>query len=85
MNFFGKGSIEGEFEFKENSKKMFDDVCNATPMLFRHFTRNALVQGLKKQGCGEVYESIMYDVCKKVTPAQHLASTLEILDKDRTT
>jgi hypothetical protein len=42
------------FDFKENSKAMFTDVCNASPKLVRHFSRDALVKGLKKHGCGEV-------------------------------
>jgi hypothetical protein len=73
------------FTFKENSKKMFDDVCNASPKLVRHFTREALIKGLKKRGCGDVYESTMYDVCREVTPAKYMDRTIAILDKDRTT
>jgi hypothetical protein len=73
------------FDFKENSKAMFTDVCNASPKLVRHFSRDALVKGLKKHGCGEVYESTMYEVCREVTPAKYMARTMAILDKDRTT
>jgi hypothetical protein len=76
--------MEG-FEFKENSKAMFDDVCNLTPWLVRHFTRNGMVNGLKARGCGAVTESIMYDVCREVTPAKYLDRTIEVLDKDKTT
>ena len=74
-----------EFVWKENSKKMFDDVCNASPFLVRHFTRRALVNGLKEHGCGDVTEVMMYDVCREVTPSKYLPRTLEILDGDRTT
>jgi 23S rRNA U2552 (ribose-2'-O)-methylase RlmE/FtsJ len=52
------------FDFKENSKAMFTDVCNASPKLVRHFSRETLVKGLKKHICGKVYESTMYEVCK---------------------
>ena len=74
-----------QFDFKENSKAMFDDVCNASPNLVRHFTRSALTKGLMERGCGAVYESTMYEVCKEVTPAKYLKQTLDILEKDRTT
>jgi len=73
------------FDFKENSRKMFDEVCNITPWLFRHFTRNGLIKGLQDEGCGDVTENIMYDVCKKVTPEKHLKQTLDVLDKYKTT
>ena len=73
------------FDFQENSKAMFIDVCNASPKLVRHFTRNALTKGLKERGCGTVYESTMYDVCKEVTPAKYMEQTMKILDNDRTT
>ena len=73
-----------EFDFEENSKVMFDEVCNGTPWLFRHFTRNALVDGLKARGCGKVTESTMYDVCREVTPARYLDGTIAILDKNKT-
>ena len=75
--------MEG-FEFTENSKVMFEEVCNMTPWLFRSFTRNGLTQGLKDEGCGVVTESKIYDVCRKVTPERHLEKTMEILDKHRT-
>mmetsp|Transcript_50577 Transcript_50577/g.70159 ORF Transcript_50577/g.70159 Transcript_50577/m.70159 type:complete len:108 (-) Transcript_50577:114-437(-) len=74
-----------DFIFKENSKAMFTDVCNAAPKLVRHFTRDGLVKGLKKRGCGEVFESTMYDVCREVTPQKYMKRTMAILDKDRTT
>ena len=74
-----------EFNFLENSRAMFTDVCNDSPKAFRHFTREALVKGLKKHGCGDVTEAIMYEVVKEVTPAKYLERTLAILDKDRTT
>ena len=73
-----------EFEFKENSKTMFEEVCNATPWFVRHFTRNGLVRGLKEKGCGQVTESIMYEVCRDVTPEKHLERTIAILDKNKT-
>ena len=85
-----------DFDFQENSREMFDKVCQATPFLFRHFTRNGLIQGLKERGgagCGSknnkarvvVTEAIMYDVCKQVTPEKHLENTLKILDECKTT
>jgi hypothetical protein len=73
------------FQFEENSKAMFDDVCNGTPWLVRHFTRSGLVKGLTARGCGVVTESIMYDVCREVTPVKYLDRTIAILDKDKTT
>eukprot|EP00527_Entomoneis_sp_CCMP2396_P005863 CAMPEP_0198153216 /NCGR_PEP_ID=MMETSP1443-20131203/63217_1 /TAXON_ID=186043 /ORGANISM="Entomoneis sp., Strain CCMP2396" /LENGTH=77 /DNA_ID=CAMNT_0043819471 /DNA_START=97 /DNA_END=333 /DNA_ORIENTATION=- len=66
--------------FTENSKKMFDEVCNGTPWFVRHFTRNGLVKGLKEKGLDEVTEADMYGVCREVTPPQHLEKTIEILD-----
>jgi hypothetical protein len=73
-----------ELTFTENSKEMFDQVCNSTPWLFRHFTRNGIIKGLKAHGCGEVTEELMYTVCKEVTPGQHLEKTLKILDEYKT-
>lgn len=73
-----------DFEFKENSKVMFDEVCSMTPWLFRGFTKNGLIQGLKDEGCGIVTEQKMYDVCRKVTPAKHLDKTMEVLEKHKT-
>jgi len=72
------------FDFKENSRKMFDEVCNITPWLFRHFTRNGLIKGLQDEGCGNVTENIMYAVCKKVAPEKHLKQTLDVLNKYKT-
>jgi hypothetical protein len=72
-----------DLNFTGNSKIMFEEVCNATPWLFRHFTRNGLVKGLKEEGCGQVTEETMYKVCKQVTPEKHLALTMEILDKHK--
>lgn len=72
-----------EFNFQQNSRVMFDNVCEATPWLFRHFTRNSLVKGLKAHGCGDVTEDIMYTVCKEVTPEKYLESTLKILDENK--
>jgi hypothetical protein len=74
-----------DLNFTENSKAMFDKVCEATPWLFRHFTRNGLIKGLKEHGCGDVTEELMYTVCKEVTPKQHLEKTLKILDENKTT
>jgi hypothetical protein len=74
-----------DLEFKENSKTMFEEVCNATPWLFRHFTRNGLIKGLREEGCGQVTEQVMYKVCQKVTPEKHLPQTIEILEKHKTT
>lgn len=72
------------FHFLENSKVMFDKVCQASPFLVRHFTRSALTKGLEAHGCGDVTEEMMYIVCKEVTPAKYLKRTLKILDENRT-
>jgi hypothetical protein len=74
-----------DFDFKENSKLMFEKVCEATPWFVRHFTRSGLVNGLKERGCGEVNEEIMYEVCRAITPERHLDSTIKILDENKTT
>jgi hypothetical protein len=74
-----------EFNFTENSKEMFDKVCESSPWFVRHFTRNGLVKGFKERGCGDVTEKIMYDVCKQVTPPKYLENTLKILDECKTT
>lgn len=74
-----------DFNFQENSKEMFDQVCLASPWFVRHFTRNGLIKGLKARKCGDVTESIMYDVCKEVTPPKYLEDTLKILDEHKTT
>ena len=76
-------TMEG-LDFQENSKEMFDKVCQASPFFVRHFTRNGLVKGLKARGCGKVTESIMYDVCREVTPPKYLDNTLKILDEHKT-
>eukprot|EP00542_Grammatophora_oceanica_P010456 CAMPEP_0194035182 /NCGR_PEP_ID=MMETSP0009_2-20130614/7649_1 /TAXON_ID=210454 /ORGANISM="Grammatophora oceanica, Strain CCMP 410" /LENGTH=110 /DNA_ID=CAMNT_0038676447 /DNA_START=116 /DNA_END=448 /DNA_ORIENTATION=+ len=72
------------FHWLENSKVMFDKVCESSPRLVRHFTRDALTKALKKHGCGDVTEAMMYIVVKEVTPAKYLARTLKILDENRT-
>ena len=72
------------FQFAENSREMFDQVCNASPWFVRHFTRNGLVNGLKEMGVETVTEQDMYAVCRKVTPEKYLAKTLEILDQLKT-
>jgi hypothetical protein len=64
---------------------MFDEVCQASPWFVRHFTRNALIQGLQDRKCGDVTEAIMYDVCKKVTPPKYLDQTFTMLDENKTT
>jgi len=80
----GGGQMD-EFTFTENSREMFDAVCQATPWFVRHFTRSGLIKGLKERGCGEVTESILYEVCRDVTPPQHLDKTIAILDALKTT
>lgn len=75
---------DNKFNWLENSKVMFDKVCESSPRLVRHFTRDALTKGLKKHGCGDVTEAMMYIVVKEVTPAKYLARTLKILDENRT-
>jgi len=74
-----------DLNFTENSKVMFDKVCERTPWFVRHFTRNGLIKGLKAHGCGDVSEELMYTVCKEVTPEAHLENTLKILDENKTT
>lgn len=73
------------FVWKENSKTMHDKVIDATPWLFRHFSRSGIDKGLAAHGCGDVTEEIMYQVVREVTPPAHLESSLKILDKYRTT
>lgn len=69
---------------------MFDKVCAASPFFVRHFTRNGLVKGLQARCEGEggevvVTEQLMFDVCREVTPSEHLERTLQILEETRTT
>ena len=73
------------FEWKDNSKQMFNKVCEATPWFARHFTRSGLMKGLKEHGSGVVTEQEMYDVCREITPAAHLTTTIAILDEYNTT
>ena len=73
------------FHWLENSKVMHDKVIEATPYLFRHFTRSGIDKGLAEHGCGDVTEAIMYEVVREVTPKAHLEASLKILDKYRTT
>ena len=70
-----------EFNFTENAREMFDQVCNASPWFVRHFTRNGLVSGLQTMGVKDVTEKDMYAVCRTVTPEKYLPRTIEILDK----
>jgi hypothetical protein len=76
---------DGELDWTENSKTMFDECCAATPWLVRHFTRSGFVKGLKAKGCGKVTEQDMFDVAREVTPPAHLEKTLGILSKHKTT
>lgn len=76
---------DGPFIFHENSKAMHDKVIQATPFLFRHFTRRGIDNGLIAHGCGDVTEAIMYEVVREVTPAAHLEQSLKILDENKTT
>jgi len=76
---------DDDFVWKENSKAMYDKVCEAAPWFVRHFTRSGLNKGLKAKGCGEVTEQHMYDVCKEVTPERFLDRTVKILDEHKTT
>lgn len=73
------------FVWKENSKVMHDKVIDATPFFVRHFTRKGIDKGLAAHGCGDVTEEVIYDVVREVTPPAHLAESLKILDKYRTT
>jgi hypothetical protein len=73
------------FNFLENTEVMFDKVYHASPIFVRHFTKGALIKGLQEHGCGDVTEEMMFVVCKKVTPAPYLETTLNILDENRTT
>jgi hypothetical protein len=77
-------SVE-DFTWLENSKTMFDKVCEASPWFVRHFTRNGMLKNLQSRGTTDVTEAIMYDVVKEVTPAKYLPKTLEILDEHKTT
>ena len=64
---------------------MRDKVIEATPYLFRHFTRRGIDIGVIAKGCGEVTEDIMYQIVQQVTPPAHLSKSVKILDKNRTT
>jgi hypothetical protein len=74
-----------ELDFQENSREMFEKVCEASPFFVRYFTRNGLLKGLKERGCGDVKEETMYEVCKEVTPPKYLELTIKILDECKTT
>jgi hypothetical protein len=76
--------VEEQFIWRENAKVMYEKVIEATPWLFRHFTRSGLNKGLTGKGCGEVTEDIMYQVVREVTPAAHLEASLKILDENKT-
>lgn len=71
--------------WKDNSKKMYEECCNATPWLVRHFTRSGFTKGLKARGCGDVTEQHLFDVAREVTPPAHLDKTLGILNQHKTT
>jgi hypothetical protein len=79
-----KGAMDG-IQFADNSREMFNQVCNASPWFVRHFTRNGLVKGLQEMGVDTVTEQDIYAVCRKVTPEKYLPKTLEILDQLKTT
>jgi hypothetical protein len=74
-----------ELVWKDNSKKMYEECCAATPWLVRHFTRSGFTKGLKAKGCGSVTEQHMFDVAREVTPPAHLEKTLAILHQHKTT
>ena len=76
-----------EFNWLGNSQLMYNKVCESSPFFVRHFTRNGLNKGLNKRIApgGTVTESVMYDVCKEVTPEKYLENTLKILDQYKTT
>jgi len=76
-------SVE-DFNWLENSKIMFDKVAEASPWFVRHFTRSGMLKGLQSRNVKDVTESVMYDVCKEVTPKKYLPQTLEILNANKT-
>lgn len=73
-----------DFTFTQNTRDMFDQVCQASPWFVRHFTRNGLLNGLREMQITTVTEPDMYAVCRKVTPEKYLERTLLILDKLKT-
>lgn len=76
-------SVE-DFTWLENSKEMFDKVAESSPWFVRHFTKSGMLKGLKARNVKNVTESVMYNVCKEVTPQKYLPQTLEILDANKT-
>ena len=77
-------SVE-DFTWLENSKTMFDEVCQASPWFVRHFTKSGMLKDLQSRGIQDVTESVMYVVVKEVTPSKYLETTLKILDANKTT
>ncbi|KAL3912170.1 MAG: hypothetical protein SGILL_006990, partial [Bacillariaceae sp.] len=46
--------------------------------------RNKMDAALKERGCGAITESIMYEVCKEITPDNQIDNVIQVLDKHKT-
>jgi hypothetical protein len=72
------------FDFLENSKVMYEKVCEAVPWFIRPLLKSSILKGIEEHGCQEVTETCLYQVVKQVTPKKHIERTLELLDRHKT-
>ena len=76
---------EEDFEWRGNSKVMFEEVVNMTPWLFRHFPRSSILSALKEREGKIVTEEALIEVCQQVTPEKYREKTMVKLEELKTT
>jgi len=76
--------MEEEYEWTENSRKMFDEVLLVTPRLFRPISRKSLIRGLQEKRLRQVTEEEFMAVCMEKLPEKYLKKTLAKCEELRT-
>jgi len=75
---------EYEYEWKDNSRQMFDEVVMMTPWLFRSLSRSSLLKGFQEKKLTVVTEADVVEVYKVKVPPNYLDKTLAKCEELRT-
>jgi hypothetical protein len=76
--------MEGKYEWKGNSRKIFDAVLAMSPWFVRSLSRNALLKGFQERQLTVITEIGFVEVCKEKVPERFLEKTLVKCEELRT-
>jgi hypothetical protein len=76
--------MEDTYEWKDNSRKMFDEVVLMTPWLFRSLSRNSFLKGFQEKQLKIITEEDFIEVCKAKVPEKFVEKALAKCEELRT-